>query len=293
MGIFDTFRRSKPEVPAAESEAKTSLQLLFASPLQLETETLTRSIRAYDSSLRAAKVTITGGEEAALGEVSWQGHAVQIVVLGAPMPAPVVEICVAPAPYDESTKALARAHGSHALLFYRGQSQNVLEQYVALALVASVLCGEGAIAVLNEIAHASMPASVFVDEAIGPKRAEFLRTLPPLYLYAGFVKYEIENASGVWMRTHGLELWDLPDLATNVESHARGQEIFEIFSNVAAYMMDKGPVLSPGHSMQIGEELYMKLREPGIDEAPLQSENALLIAEFIRPDEANTHVFTG
>ncbi|PQV64386.1 protein of unknown function (DUF4261) [Abditibacterium utsteinense] len=292
MGISDAPKSQKSPAPVTISESsQVSLQVLFAAPFSPSSDELTRSLRAYDASLNAATVSLVdGGEGSALGEARFGIHAVQIVVFGFPMPKEPLEACVLPAPFDQETKQQVRAQQAHALLFYRGQSENISEQYIALALVAGALCGHGGLAVLNKNARAALPARVFTPE-MGASKIEFFDTLPPLYLFAGFVKYEIEGKRGVWMRTHGLQLWDLPNLATLVESHARGAEVFDIFSNVIDYMINKGPILCAGHTMQIGEDIYIKLREPGAEEAKISDENELLIADFIRADESNPFVF--
>ncbi len=291
MGIFDSLKRKLAPAPnPASVESQAGLQLVFAAPFSLSSEDFTKSLRAYAASLSAAQVSmVEGSEGSALGEASFGAHAVQIVIFGFPMPQEPLEACLLPSHFEEELKALARTQQAHALLFYRGQSENVSEQYVALALVAGALCGHGGLAVLNETAHTALPSRVFTGETGDP--SEFFRTLPPLYLFAGFVKYEIEAQKGVWMRTHGLQGWNLPNLATRVENHARGSEVFDIFSNVADYMISKGPILCAGHTMQIGEDIYMKLRDPLETEAVLRDENELLIAEFIRSDQTNPFVF--
>jgi hypothetical protein len=296
MGIFDSLKKKEneeavPDDAEASNGPVTSLQVLFAVPFDLDEADFIRQLRAYDKSLSAATLSlVNAGEGSWLGDVTWGTHAVQIVTFGFPMPKEPVEACVQPSHYDAETKAQARAHKAHSLLFYRGQSQNVSEQYLALALVAGALCGEGGIAVLNESALTSLPSRLFTGEN-GLSRLELFRTLPPLMLFAGFVKYELEGQPGVWMRTHGLREWDLPDLATHVESHGQGSQIFEIFSDVASYMIAKGPILCAGHTMQIGEDIYMKLRDPGLDEAPMGQIGEVLIAEFIGADETNPFVF--
>lgn len=294
MGIFDSLKSKKgktaPETGAADAPA-VGLQVLYAAAFEIEETDFTRQLRAYDKSLQAATLSLTNaGEGSSLGIISWGDHVVQAVTFGFPMPQEPVEATIQPAHYDQETKAMARAHKAHSLLFYRGQAQNVSEQYLALALVAGTLCGQGGIAVLNERARTSLPSRLFTRED-GSSRLELFRGLPPLILFGGFVKYELEGQSGVWMRTHGLEAWGLPELATHVEGHDRGSEIFDIFSDVASYMIAKGPILCAGHTMQVGEDIYMKLRDPSTAEAAMGKPDEVLIAEFIRSDEANPFVF--
>ena len=293
MGIFDTFRKSKAATPPVENGA--SLQILLSAPLSSDFAALQTCIRAYDPALKAATMSGTstaqtpGEAGSLLAQVEWGAHAVQVVAFPLPMPAEVVEKCVQPASFAAEQKAAIRAQSAHALLFYKGTAANVTEQFVAVALIVGALSGENGLAVLNEGAHTSLPATIFRDDAIKP--AQFLRTLPPLYLFVGFVKYNVENVSGVWMRTHGMEEFGLPNLATHTSSHAQGGEVFDIFNNVAGYLMTQGPVLDAGHTMQIGDDQFMRLRTLALDEAFLDDGAPILVAEFIGANEANAHIF--
>ena len=293
MGIFDSFRKPKPDAPATSDGA--ALQLLLTQPLASDFGALQTQIRAHDAALKAASVTGIGTDEVPqrgamfVGEVAWGAHVVHVVAMPFPMPDEVVEKCVQPASYAQEIKARVREQNAHALLNYTGKSANVHEQFVAVALVAGALSGAQGLAILNEGARTSLPATLLTDETMKP--SEFWRTLPPLYLFAGFVKYEIEGESGVWMRTHGLEKFGLPNLATLTTGHDQGEKTFGIFTNVASYMMEMGPVLAAGHTMQIAETQTMKLRDLAADEAALNDGAPVLVAEFIDASEANEHIY--
>lgn len=295
MGIFDSLRKRAPNAaPIVENGA--SLQLLLSAPLSSDFSALQTQIRAYDSVLKAATVSGTstaqtpGEAGSLLAQVEWGAHAVQVVAFPLPMPAEVVEKCVQPASFRDEQKAAMRAHSAHALLFYKGTATNVTEQFVATSLVAGALCAENGLGILNEGARTSLPANLLnSDDAIKP--SQFWRTLPPLYLFVGFVKYNVENVSGVWMRTHGMEAFGLPNLATHASSHAQGSEIFDIFNNVAQYLMAQGPVLDAGHTMQIGDDQFMRLRSLAPGEVFLDDGAPVLVAEFIDANESNAHIF--
>jgi hypothetical protein len=278
--------------PSSTSEkAQVSLQVLFPAPIQLDATRLTRQLHTYDESLRAANLTLNHAEEnSSLGEVSWEGHTVQMLTFGVPMPKQFAQPCIQAGQCDAATKERARNHQAHTVLYYRGESKNISEQYIALGLVAGALCGEGGIAVLNAAAMASMPAALFTTP-IGGSRLEWLANMPPLLLFAGFIAFELEGREGLWVRTSGLNKWSLPDLAARLENQEMSGEIFRIFSNAASYMLAKGPILCAGHSMQIGEDIYMRLRAPNANELALQQEGEVLVAEFIRADESNPFVF--
>lgn len=301
MGFLDAFfgrtktRSTSNNTSAEESGAlatsPVTLVVLFAAPVRFESEAQTSALRALHSSLRKATFEIgltTDDAGAQLGVAAWGSHAVKVVVFNAPMPPAAVEECVAPSHYDQERKAQARAHQAHALLYYGGQERDVLEQYLALEAVAASL-QENAVCVLNPNAHTSLPAPALQGDTRKIDFFEFLRAIPLLYLPCGFVKYNLPD--GVFMRTHGAHVFGIPDLGSAVESHQQGSELFDTFNDVMNYMREKGPVLEAGHTMQVGENLHMKLRAPTPDDPFFDDEGALLIAEFISQDEVNSYIY--
>lgn len=272
--------------PAIENPL--SLQVLFNAPLALADDTLAAALRAYHPSMRAARAEIAPDMSEVLGLVGWDKHVVRLVGFNAPYPNASLELCVAPAHYPATVKDEIRAHASHIILYYAGVEEDVLEQYVALAAVAGALTGFGAMAVLNEHAHASLPAGVFDVESLGEDSLDILRTLPLNMLFCGFVKYEVEGVQGVWMRTYGADQFGLPDFAALAQGHHEGEYYSDIFNNIMGYMRESGAELAAEHTMQIGENAYMKLRAPTQEEYYLDGPGQVLVAEIITADEINT-----
>jgi hypothetical protein len=259
-----------------------SLQLLFPGRLRLPPVVLERTLRGLHPSLAQARFELEshrGMLDATVGLVAWGRHRVRVVGFNAPMPAAVVEQCVTPAHYGAALKAQARTHASHALLFYVGEEKQLLEQYVALAVVAVALAAQGALVVLNESGHTSFPAQPLVPGE-GEDMMELLRTMPLTALFVGFVKMELEGVPGVWMRTHGSYQLRLPDLAWHARGHEEGREVFERFSNLLDYVRASRARLAPGHTVELGEGLW-RLRAPRKDEPFLQSPGELFVLERV------------
>jgi hypothetical protein len=221
------------------------------------------------------------------GMAGWGKHVVRCVGFDLPMPADAVEACVAPSHYPEELKQRARSHKAHVILYYAGHEPSPVEQYVALAATAGVLARLGAIVVLNESGRTSVPVSALSGSDSDGDIIDLLRTLPLPILYCGFVKHEVEGIPGVWMRTYGAPLLGLPDFAAHAAGHHEGQRYFDMFDNVFGYLRESGAQLAAGHTMQIGEEEYLRVRLPTEEEAFLESEGELLVAEIIGPDEIN------
>lgn len=264
-----------------------SLQVVFAAPLAPQADALAAALRAYHPEMREARAEIEPDMPELLALVGWGKHVVRLVGFNAPFPQDALEACVAPAHYPAEVKEQVRGHVSHVLLYYAGFEEDPLEQYVALAAVAGALTGLQAVAVLNEDAHTSLPAGVFSRESMGDESLELLRSLPLNMLYCGFVKYEVEGVQGVWMRTYGAGRFGLPDFAVLAEGHHQGEQYSNMFNNIMAYLLDSGAELAAGHTMQIGEDRYMKLREPLEAEYFLHGPQAVLVTEIIDASQIN------
>ncbi|MGN6659704.1 MAG: DUF4261 domain-containing protein [Achromobacter mucicolens] len=265
-----------------------SLQVLFAEPLAITEAALADALRAYHPTMAKARAEIAPDMPEFLGMAGWDKHVVRLVGFNAPYPKDALEACVAPSHYPAAMKDEVRAHASHIILYYAGFETDPLEQYVALAAVAGALTGFKALAVLNEHAHTSLPAGVFAAESLGEESMDLLRTLPLNMLYCGFVKYEVEGVQGVWMRTYGGDAFGLPDFAALAAGHDEGEVYSTTFNNIMSYMLESGAELAAGHTMQIGEDAYMKLREPAQEEYFLDGPGQVLVAEIISADQINT-----
>ncbi len=267
-----------------------SLQVLFSEAVPLDSDRLREALRSYDRSMSRARCEIDpalGREGKTLGLVGWGKHVIRCVGFDAPMPAEAVEACLAPSHYPQDLKARARAHQAHVLLYYSGYDPSPFEQYVALAATAGALAKLGALVALNEAGHTSFPADAISGVDTRGSMVALLREFPLAMLFCGFVKCEVQEIPGIWMRTYGAPLLGLPDLAAHATGHNEGQRYFDLFENIFSYLRDSGARLAPGHTLQIDEEAYLRFRAPQPAETFLDAEGQLLILEPIRPDQIN------
>lgn len=267
-----------------------SLQVLFLEPCPLNLNRLADAFRAYHPSMSRVCCeidTTLNHEGTVFGMIGWGKHVVRCVGCDLPMPAEAVEACIAPSHYPQELKQHARAHRAHIIIYYVGYESSPVEQYVALAATAGVMSGLGAIVVLNESGHTSFPAAALSGVDTDGDIIDLLRTLPLLALYCGFVKYEVEGIPGVWMRTHGAPLLGLPDFAVHAAEHHEGQRYFDMFDSVFGYLQESGAQFASGHTIQIGQEEFLRVRHPTDEEVFLESEGELFVAEIIGPEEIN------
>lgn len=275
-------------VSHSQQNEGAALQVVFRGPLDFSAAELEQALNEFHPELAAACCELVSDIESKyVGLIGWGPHVVRIVGIDAPMPSEAIEHCVAPSHYGPELKQLVREHRSHLLLWYAGQEESVLEQYVVLTAIAGVLERFGAIAVLNELASTSFPTVALTGKGVEGDILELLRTLPLTCLYCGLVKYDDPPDSRVWMRTFGASLFGLPDLASHTAGHHEGQRYFDIFNSILSYMLDTGRLLAAGHTMQLGADDYLRCRAPTEDEPWLQEETPVLVLEIIRANERN------
>ena len=271
-----------------------SLQVLFSDTFDIDDADFIKAFRAYHSSL--AKASFETDERliqqsSLIGLLGWGEHVIQIVGCDYPMPAENVESCITTAHYGPALKDAARLNQSHVLLYYRGYEINPLKQYAALALVAGFFTYFGAIVITNENAYTSFPAPELSLHTRGQQTdgnmIVQLETLPLLLLYCGFVEYDVAGNNGVCIRTYGAAQLGLPDLATWVRDHSTSQQIFDMFSMIFVYLLASGATLSEGHTMQVGDERFIKLRCAAPHEYYLDSDTPLFVTEWIDASAVN------
>jgi hypothetical protein len=266
-----------------------SFQLLFMRPIDLDADALTLALRSFHPSLDKAQAELLpvslqeapeGQQDSVIGLAGWEKHVVKLVGFASKIPDSVFENCVHDAAYSDKLKEDAKSHQSHILLYYAGYETDPLEQYVAMTVVAIALArfgGFGAILLLNEAARTSFPAEALLVKEPNMDALEALRQLPIPLLYGGFNRFRLAESPGVWMRTFGNVLLNLPDLAFLADSLERSSEVFDLFANLLSYLRESGKRFSPGDTVQVDDETCLCLRAPTEAEWYLQSDGEMLV----------------
>ncbi|MBI0005358.1 DUF4261 domain-containing protein [Gilliamella sp. W8126] len=289
MGIFSRFFAKKTEskqmdnsiVPNPDIENAISVSIVFSGALNINNDELLAKLKSIDPTIKDIRYETPFGqlEEGMCILVSWGKHVIRVFGLNAPYPKAVLETCVAPASYSQEIKQQVYESDSHLLLYYVGYEQNVLEQYLALTRLAVCFEQFNALAVINEDAHTSLPVN-FINSLASEK--DGLTTLGeclPL-LFCGFVKYEIENIKGIWMRTYGANKFGLPNFAALANSYEESEYYFDMFSNILNYLRQSQAIMNPGDTMEMGDNRMMSLRAPQDDEYFLKDQGDLLVIEI-------------
>ena len=258
--------------------------VLFSRRTDVSPETLETALRDYDDDFADARVEVASVTvEGVALSVRAAGHTVRLDFVPEPAPEPLIEPCIQLAHYDLSRKEMARNHRNHATLEYVGNCNPPLVAHVVLAAMAGVLASSPEVIVANPRARTSVPAELFAKTQ--PHMVPFLANLPPLFLYAGFAKYEVDGREGIWMRTHGNDALALPDLARHASGHHDGEATFAMFCDTMRHLLEGGGSMSPGDVARIGEGLFTRVRLPSDSESFLAQPSPLLVVDVLTLDE--------
>ena len=264
------------------------LEVLFSNNLDFDILKLVDRLSAYHYSLKDIKIE---QEDRDRYLIRWQNHVVKIVSARESFPSKELEMSISPAYYSEEIKQQGYDHNSYMLLSYMGKENNPLEQYLSLTLIAGFFGSFGAVVILNQNAHTSFPARVFDATTFGSSDEirddilGFIRELPLTYLFCGFVKYVWRDSDEIMFRTHGASLLGLPNFATFTKDHSYIEKVFQIYNNIFNYLLESKREFIVGDTMQVDENIYLKLRLPTEQESYFEDDETLLIVEFITQND--------
>jgi len=266
-----------------------NLQVLFPLPLWVAARELAGVLRELHPSLARVEVEIrTGDLEHGLGlgqtaRVQWDKHTVLMAFIHSPVPPEAMEWVEHLSEYDAALKAQAQSHAAHATLAYRGKETDPLEQYRALTAVAVGLTRLGAIVVTNVYARAFCPAQPLLPRP-GEDLLDLLRRLPLPMLFVGFLQFPVPKTPGLWIRTWGAPLMDMPDLAMHGHSHEDSKTAFHMFNQILLAMCSGSKMrFKEGDMVQL-EERNWRLRKPRWRENFLEGPRLFVLEPDTAPD---------
>jgi hypothetical protein len=267
----------------AHRDVPLSFTILFSHRLRIDVQQVAAALRNFHPRMASAEVHLDNrmAPDALLtGRASWRKHVIEFKGFDSKMNAEDLECCLMPSHFgDLSYKDSVRAHQSHVVLSYTGDSTSTLNQYVALAAFACCLYEQGAITVVNELAHTCFPADALALGIAKGDRLTLLGTLPLPLLYCGFVKYEIEDEPGVWMRTFGAHVFGWPDFAVHADSHDQSEFFCDLFASIWIYLRESGAQLAIGQTMDYGR-IIATLTAPSDEDYFLASPGELFVLEI-------------
>lgn len=70
-----------------------------------------------------------------------------------------------------------------------------------------------------------------------------------------------DDSNRMWMHTHGMEQFGIPDIQIKYDDRELKAQYFNLIGNTALYLLDKGPVLKPGHTTELaGDGIIYRIK---------------------------------
>jgi hypothetical protein len=269
-----------------------TLQVLFSQHLNIDVGTFQEIVRGFAAELEEASVEwyslsehpelaqlVTGDGPPAteVGIIHFGEHLVKLVQCDGPLPYGPMRTCVDTALMAPEDKQVAYQHLSHILLYEVSAAPDPLERQVAVAGIAAVLASLGGSTILNEEARAAAPGPDFIPEENEDIFAT-LRSLPIPYLYGGIVRLDLDDPTGMWVRSFANHKLGLPNLAMKVTHPDEVRFAFELFAGILGYLRKMEESLVAGDTADLGER-KVSFREPTEQEWYLESDGVMLVIE--------------
>lgn len=176
-----------------------------------------------------------------------------------PLPPNLRKITAESAPdlTNEQRTAFMEHHGFAAIEYATGPDEPVENVRFTARVLLSMLSA------MPGTGYISIPGQVYRPVE---KVRQFMREgsvdLPVLFVLAVGLQYVYDQRE-VWLHTHGMEQFRLPDLEMKFPDKAAARRHQELISNTAVYMMDEGPVMKPGHTCELGDDgIVYQVRAP-------------------------------
>jgi hypothetical protein len=209
------------------------------------------------------------------GIVQFGPHRIAMLALNAPASEETLARTVAVSPMPEERRRELMNHKAVIRLLHIGEGGEALGQLTALYRVAGALLRQGGLGILNERAALAQPAEL-VETYLGLLGTE----TPPLSLWVGAISFSAtEGAPGrFFMRTYGMEQFDLPELGMYYSDQSAADAIYHLLVNVGLYMVEGGPSLQiePGQTAEFLKKSYL-FTLPSESGPEFQAPNGLLL----------------
>ncbi len=181
-----------------------------------------------------------------VGRATFAGHQLHIAGLPIPLPREIIDHTVMVSPWSGQIKAAMRQHRAHISLVYAQGSSNPIEQMIALYSLACAFSNEDLLGIVNANAWTAHPPADFLEPA---QIASYRRDIP-FNLWFGYVRF-FTDAQTFWLATKGHHVFDVPDLAYQVDPNEDPDEVIRLFMNVFHYLYEQDVFVTAGDTLEI------------------------------------------
>lgn len=227
-------------------------------------------------------------------EYLYRTHTFELSLCPQDMPLGAAEMLRSRVIAPQVAAMIPRHMGSVLVRMSGGDDQPPIEHMVVLYKLALALAPAGAFCmgipalgvarILQEFAelaaHIPKVAAESGNEDLPKTVWALMRaTAEPYGLHNGICLMQMEGIRGQWACTHRNAFHGLPDLAIEIKGAVTPQRGVELVSQAHRYLMLRGDVVEPGHTMGETMAVEMHFRAPTDTEAGLSRQHRVLMIE--------------
>jgi hypothetical protein len=285
MGIFQKYFLNQPDFSESKRPVVTLVYDQFPSDDWMNQ--LSR-IGEYEPTRTEPVLSLEDNSAASIrlcGSIGYDEHVIDMLGLPSPLPQTVIDRCVLASNWSADFKEIMQSHLCYIVLAYDGHHENLIEQYLSLYKVASLLVTDHCLGLVNEPAWTCHPAST-IKRILEPELLQMVRKSPPMIYWSGFVHGELYDTN--WVFSRGYHIFNIPDLAAAIDDMSDAMDWFETFQEIFYYIYFSKAEVQAGDAIRIDD--YNFYRFFALDEsvAVLEGVGPTLIVERTSEEELET-----
>lgn len=269
-----------------EKEGCFALYLLFSNPPKFNCNEIESRIKKLANGEAGIENILENDDTTnSYGYAKIDGEDFELVGFDMPLPSEICDYTIHCAYGNRDELQAMENHKYHIIAFYRGNNTDYNAIYNGFAKLAYGFAEDNFVGMANAYAWNVITPSVlkglFEDE-----RLEEFASTPAMMIWRNFVKMPYNDK--VWFVTKGNNVYGVHEYAFKGDSFADSQMVYDMFEDIFYYEYSEKPVIKAGHTLQIGDDVFIKFREVYEIEDDLQGEGIdTLVIELISKDEIN------
>lgn len=269
-----------------EEKESFALYLLFSKVPEFNSDKIKKRIETIsDGQVYIENILENEDATNSFSYVKIDGEDFQLVGIDVPLPSEISEYTIGCAYGKREELEDMSNHTYHIIAFYRGNSTDYNVIYNAFAKLAYGFLEDSFVGMANgyawNVITPSLLKGLFEDE-----RIEEFSSTPAMMVWRNFVKMPYDNK--VWFVTKGNNIYGVHEYAFKGDSFEDSQMVYNMFEDIFNYEYSEKPVIEAGHTLQIGDDVFIRFREVYEIEDDLQGEGiGTLVLELITEDEIN------
>jgi len=148
---------------------------------------------------------------------------------------------------EEKEINLLRSHKGYILLEGRFGNHNKIEEATFTVRILSILLKNN-----NSLGAFNISANMYRPKRL-LKDVQFDQPFDAYRLYRFYVLvHHVAEEKRIWIHTHGMEQFGVPDIQLFYPANDNADSLYqEVIDNTAAYLIDNGPIVDPGETVDI------------------------------------------